>query len=189
MIGQPTPPAEADLIRQRRESVTPAMSRRQAAMKAGISPSQWSDVERGHKRAGSGITIPVQATAETLARMARVVGASGPELAAVGREDASHQLRAIEQERELRRRITAIPGLGTLGSHPLTGADGKELLPLIAEGLDAIEHSGLPHAAKRELTGMFVDNLINDAARRHSELQLILRLVAASGTSSEPNPV
>jgi transcriptional regulator with XRE-family HTH domain len=186
MIGQPTPPAEADLIRQRRETATPAMSRRQAAMKARISPSQWSDVERGHKRAGSGITIPVQATAETLARMARVVGASAPELAAAGREDAAQQLRIIEQQRELRRRITAIPGLGTLGTQPLTGTDGKELLPLIAEGLDAIDHTELPHAAKRELTAMFVDNLIHDAARRHSELQLILRLAAASGTSSAP---
>ena len=76
----------------------------------------------------------------------------------------------------LSRRRAAIPGLGVAGVHPLTGTDGKEMLPLIAEGLDAIEHANLPNAAKRELTSMFVDNLIHDADRRHAELLLMLRI-------------
>ena len=158
------------------EGSVPPLSRRRAAAKAGISPSQWSDVERGHKRAGSGVIVPVQATAETLARMARTVGVSAEELAAAGREDAAQQLRMLEHEGGLRKRIAAIPGLGVAGVHPLTGTDGKEMLPLIAEGLDAIEHANLPNAAKRDFTSMFVDNLIHDAVRRHAKLLLMLRI-------------
>jgi len=181
---QPDAPAEAALIRQRREAANPKMSRRQAAARAGISPSQWSDVERGRKKAGSGVVVPVLATAETLARMARVVGASADDLAAAGRDDAASCLRSLEQDRDLRSRIASIPGLGIIGAQPLTGTDGSELLPLIAAGLDAIDHSSLPGTAKRQLTGMFVDNLIHDTARRHSELVLMLRLAA---TGSHPH--
>ena len=175
---QPGPPAEAELIRRRREAAVPEMSRRQAATKAGLSPSQWSDVERGHKKAGSGVVVPVQATAETLARMARIVGVGADDLAAAGREDAARQLRAFEQDRGLRQRIAAIPGLGALTGLQLPSQSDEELLPLIAAGLDAIDHSDLPKTTKREVTSLFVDNLIHDATRRYSELLLMLRLAA-----------
>lgn len=177
-------PAEAELIRQHRETGNPGLSRRQAAAKAGISASQWSDVERGHKKAGGGVIVPVQATAETLARMARVVGVSADDLAATGREDAADQLRTLDRDGTMRQRLTAIPGLGPVGVQALTSADGQELLPLIASGLDAIEHSDLPKAAKNDLAAMFVDSLIHDAARRHSELLLILRIATAGPTST-----
>jgi transcriptional regulator with XRE-family HTH domain len=183
MSSQIAPPAEAILIQRRRETASLALSRRQAAARAGISPSQWSDVERGHKKAGGGVIVPVQATAETLARMARVVGVSAEDLAAAGREDAADQLRTLDREGTMRRRLTAIPGLGPIGTLTLTSADGQELLPLIASGLDAIEYSDIPGPAKRDLTAMFIDNLIHDAARRHSELLLILRIAAASPNS------
>jgi len=160
------------------------MSRRQAAMKAGISASQWSDVERGHKKAGAGVVVPVRATADTLARMARTVGATADELSAAGREDAASQLRTLEQDRDLRQRIAAVPGLGALAGLPLPGADNNELLPLIAAGLDAIDTSGLPAAARRELTAMFVGNLLHDAARRYSELLLMLRIATGDGLPS-----
>ena len=111
--------------------------------------------------------------------MARVVGASSDDLVTAGREDAAHHLRTLEQVRDLRQRIAAIPGLGSIGAQVLSGSDGEELLPLIAAGLDAIEGSDLPKAAKRDLTGIFTSNLIHDAARRHNELLLILRLAAA----------
>ena len=183
MSIQSSPPAEAELIRHRREAATPAMSRRQAATKAGISPSQWSDVERGSKQGGSGVTIPVYATAQTLARMARAVGATPEDLRGAGREDAASVLLTLEQERELRRRLTAIPGFGDIGTEPVTGTDGQELLPLIAESLDAIERSKLPASAQHDLTAMFIDNLIHDAARRHAELRLILRLAENTSQS------
>jgi transcriptional regulator with XRE-family HTH domain len=184
MSVHPKVPREAELIRTRREALVSEISRRQAAVKAGISASQWSDVERGHKKAGSGFVVPVVATADTLARMARVVGASSDDLVASGREDAARQLHTLEQRRDLRQRIAAIPGLGAIGAQALSGTDGEELFPLIVGGLDAIEGSDLPKAAKRELTGIFVDNLIHDTARRHSELLLILRLAT---TGSDPS--
>jgi transcriptional regulator with XRE-family HTH domain len=182
MSAQPDLPPEAELIQRHRESAVPAMSRRQAAAKAGISPSQWGDVERGRKRAGSGIVIPVQATAETLARMAHAVGASADDLAAAGREDAARQLRDQDQDQNLRRRLAAIPGLGTIGAQGLASPDGQELLPLIAASLDAIDRSDLTTTAKRELTAMFTAGLIHDAVRRHNELLLMLRLATTAST-------
>jgi len=178
MSVQPEPPLEARLIQQRRETVVPAMSRRQAAARAGISASQWSDIERGTKKAGQGAVVPIRATAQTLARMARAVEATADELAAAGREDAASLLRGMEQDRGLRQRLAAVPGLGAITAHLLSGTDGQELLPIIAAGLDAIDNSDLPGQSKRELTAMFTDNLINDAARRHAELLLTLRIAA-----------
>ncbi len=183
MSVQPAVPAEAVLIRQRREAAVPAMSRRQAAVKTGISASQWSDIERGHKKAGPGVVVPVQGTAETVARMARVVGVGADDLAAAGRDDAAHQLRTFENERGLRQRIAAVPGLGALTGQPLPDAMSGELLPLIGLGLDAIENSDLPKTTKRELTSVFADNLIHDTARRYSELLLMLRLAAGPSQS------
>jgi transcriptional regulator with XRE-family HTH domain len=176
---QPSPPAEAELIRQRREAVVPEMSRRKAAAKAGISASQWSDVERGHKKAGPGVVVPVLATAETLARMAQVAGASADDLAAAGRADAADELRVLGQQRELRHRLAAVPGLGAV-SDLLNRAGSEELLPLLAAGLDEIERSDLPANGKRELTGFFIGGVIQDATRRYSELLLMLRLAAGS---------
>jgi transcriptional regulator with XRE-family HTH domain len=176
---QPGPPAEARLIQRGREAAVPEMSRRQAAVKAGISASQWSDVERGQKKAGPGVVVPVKATPETLARMAQVAGVSADDLAAAGRADAAAELRALGQQREMRHRLAAVPGLGAIGEL-LPSADSDELLPLIAAGLDEIEHSDLPLNAKRELTSFFVASLIHDATRRRSELMLMLRLAAGS---------
>lgn len=176
----PSAPPEADLIRTRRESADPALSRRQAAARAGISPSQWSDVERGSKRAGSGVIVPIQATAETLARMAQAVGVTAAELASAGRTDAASQLRALDTDRVMRQRIAAIPGLGAFGPKEPPDAASQELLPLIAASLNAIDRSDLPNSARRELTSLFVSNLTHDAARRHDELQLMLRLATSA---------
>jgi len=178
-----TPP-EAELIRLNRENADPRTSRRQAATRAGISPSQWSDIERGHKQAGSGITVPVQATAETLARMARTVGVTSDQLAGVGREDAARELRNLDRDQDLRRRMAAVPGLGTVRQHKVLSTDGQELLPLIAVALDAIERSELGSKASQELTALFVDNLIHDVGRRVDELRLMLRIATEAMRSS-----
>lgn len=186
MRAQSEAPAEAELIRRRRESAVPALSRRQAAAKAGISPSQWGDVERGTKNAGSGVIAPARATAGTLARMAQAIGVTPDELTAAGRRDAATQLRNADAARTLRRRLAAVPGLGVIGAWELPDTDGQELLPLVAAGLAAIEQSGLPPAARRELTSMFTRNLIHDAARRHSELLLTLRLATSPPPPGKP---
>lgn len=180
MSAQTAPPPEAELIRQRREAAVPGLSRRQAAARAAMSPSQWSDVERGDKRAGTGVTVPVRATAETLARMARVVGVTAEDLSKAGRADAGRQLQAFEEQRGLRQRLAAVAGLGAVADQPLPDAGSEELFPIIVAGLDAIERSSLPAAGQRELTSMFVGNLVNDATRRHAELVLLLRLTASS---------
>lgn len=179
MNVQLRPPAEADLIRRHREAAVPEMSRRQAAILAGISASQWSDVERGQKKAGPGVAVPVQTTAETLARMAQVAGASPEELEAAGREDAAVQLRALEGQQRTRQRLAEIPGLGVI-AETLPQVTSEEMLPIVIAGLDAIEGSVLPHDAKRELTRAFIDNLIHDATRRYSELLLMLRLASGN---------
>lgn len=178
-----TPP-EAELIRRSRESAELPLSRRQAAGRAGISPSQWSDIERGHKQAGSGVTVPVQATAETLARMARIVGATADDLAAAGREDAARELRNLDRDQDLRRRIAAVPGLGPVGQHKLLSTDSQELLPLIVAGLDAIMSSEIGSKARQEVTAFFVDNLIHDVMRRVDELSLMLRIATEATRSS-----
>jgi transcriptional regulator with XRE-family HTH domain len=177
---EPAPPPEAALIRRRRETLTLPMSRRQAAAQAGISPSQWSDVERGSKRAGTGVTVPVQATARTLAMMANAIGVTADELAAAGREDAARELRDTASQKRLRERLAAIPGLGALAGNASDLARGSELLPLVARGLDAIEDSKLPARTKHELAALFTSNLLHDATRRHDELILILRLAEAT---------
>ena len=171
------PPPEASLIRRTREAAVPPLSRRQAAARAGISPSQWSDVERGSKRAGPGIVIAVQATAETLAKMAAAVGAADDELAAAGRDDAADQLRSATRHQQLGERLAGIPGLGFLAgqARPEAGARA-DLLPLVASGLDAIDASTLSTRTRHQITGLFIDNLRHDATRRHHELLLMLRL-------------
>ena len=181
------PPPEAGLIhRRRREASGPALSRRQAAARAGISPSQWSDVERGSKRAGPGIVIPVRATAETLAKMAAAVGVSADELTAAGRDDAAGQLRSATRQQQLGERLAGIPGLGILAGQPGQEAGAQaELLPLVASGLDAIDASQLSARTRNQITGLFIGNLRHDAARRNHELLLMLRL-AEEATPAPP---
>jgi len=172
------PPPEAGLIhRRRREASGPPLSRRQAAARARISPSQWSDVERGSKRAGPGIVIPVRATAETLAKMAAAVGVSADELTAAGRDDAAAQLRSATRQQQLGERLAGIPGLGILaGQLGQEAGTHAELLSLVASGLDAVDASQLSARTRNQITGLFIDNLRHDAARRHNELLLMLRL-------------
>jgi transcriptional regulator with XRE-family HTH domain len=178
-VQLPAPP-EAQLIQRQREAADPPLSRRQAAARAGISPSQWSDVERGSKKAGQGTVVPVRATAETLARMAQAVGATASDLAAAGRQDAANLLANLDHQQELSRRLAAIPGVGATARYLLPGAEFTELLPAIAASVGRIDASSLPDAAKRDLTGWLVSNLINDVTRRHTELLLLLRI--ATGT-------
>jgi len=181
------PPSEAGLIHRRRQEANgPALSRRQAAARAGISPSQWSDVERGSKRAGPGIVIPVRATAETLAKMAAAVGVSAGELTAAGRDDAAGQLRSATRQQQLGERLASIPGLGILaGQLGQEAGVQAELLPLVGSGLDAVDASQLSARTRNQITGLFIANLRHDAARRHYELLLMLRL-AEEATPASP---
>jgi transcriptional regulator with XRE-family HTH domain len=182
-------PSESDLIQRRRVANVPPLSRRQAAARAGISPSQWSDVERGSKRAGPGIVVPVRATAETLAKMAAAVGVTADELANAGREDAADRIRSATRQELLGERLAGIPGLGFLTGQARQEAGVRgELLPLVASGLDAIDASKLGTRTKNQITGLFIDNLRHDATRRHSELLLMLRLAEGAAPPDHSSP-
>lgn len=89
------PPAEAVLIEQLRSALIPRLSMRSAAKKAGLSEGRWRQIENGFSQLGGGNQMPVKAPAETLARMAWVVGAAPSQLNEVGREDAGQALLAL----------------------------------------------------------------------------------------------
>ncbi len=116
--------------------------------------------------------------------MAAVVGATAGDLAAAGRQDAARHVADLDGDRELRRKVAAVPGLGMIGNQDLTSPKGQELLPLIAAGLDDIAASSLPAKARQDLTSMFVDNLVHDAARRLNELRLLLRIATEAADRS-----
>ncbi|MEW2631581.1 hypothetical protein AB0903_07970 [Streptomyces sp. NPDC048389] len=67
------------------------MSARKAASQAGLSDARWRQIVSGYQSV-SGAFVPVRAPAETLARMAQVVGVSAEELTEAGREDAAQEL-------------------------------------------------------------------------------------------------
>lgn len=115
----------------------------------------------------------VRSTAETLAKMAAAVGVSADELTAAGRDDAAGLLRSATRQQLGERH----PGLGTLAGQLGQEASAQaELFPLVASGLDAIDASQLSARTRNQITGLFIGNLRHDAARRHHELLLMLRL-------------
>lgn len=79
------------LIRRRREDRVPHLSMREAARRADISSPWWRTLETGIRRV-KGQDFPERANAETLARMALVVGATAQELEQAGRPDAAVKL-------------------------------------------------------------------------------------------------
>jgi|SRR5579859_1321662 len=87
----PHQPPEMAVIRRRREDRVPRLSMREAARRAGISSPWWRVLETGIRRV-KGQSFPETANAETLARMALVVGATTAELEQAGRPDAAGKL-------------------------------------------------------------------------------------------------
>ncbi|MDN3056924.1 helix-turn-helix transcriptional regulator [Streptomyces sp. SRF1] len=90
---RPEPPPEAALIRTALKVAR--LSARSAAKRAGISDARWRQIVSGYQSV-SGEQIPVKAPADTLARMAQVVGVSADQLTGAGREDAAQALREME---------------------------------------------------------------------------------------------
>lgn len=54
----------------------------------------------GHQSVSAGVTAPVRGPAETVARMAQVVGVTPKQLQAAGRADAAEELRELEVKPE-----------------------------------------------------------------------------------------
>ena len=102
-MSTPTQRPEGALIERLRNEARPTMSGRAAAATAGISPSRWTQIIRGYKQETADLRVPVRAPADTLARMARAVGATPDQLREVGREDAADELVVLyDKAREFR---------------------------------------------------------------------------------------
>lgn len=92
-MARPKPPPYAQLIAAARQA-PPRMTITEAARRAGISDTRWSQLENGY-RMNRGRAEPEWAPADTLAAMARAVGVTPQQLAASGREDAAGELDAL----------------------------------------------------------------------------------------------
>jgi hypothetical protein len=68
------------------------LSAREAARRAGISEGRWRQIAGGYQVVSAGVYAPVHGPAQTLARMAAVVGVTAAQLTEAGRPDAARAL-------------------------------------------------------------------------------------------------
>jgi len=99
MPERPAPPPWGALL-------TKALSRaklsaREAARRAGISEGRWRQIAGGYQVVSAGVYAPVRGPADTLARMAAVVGVTPAQLRRAGRPDAARALAAGAQDAEM----------------------------------------------------------------------------------------
>lgn len=71
------------------------LSQRQAAARAAMSEGHWRAIVSGYRTVNAGVYTPVRGPAETVARMAHVVGVTPEQLIEVGRQDAAEELRVL----------------------------------------------------------------------------------------------
>lgn len=95
MVTTPEPPPEAKLIARMRGEMVPVVSMREAARRAGFSVATWTQIEQGYRKVTGALAIPITGTAEKVARMALVVGATPDQLVGAGRGDAAAVLRKL----------------------------------------------------------------------------------------------
>lgn len=107
------------MIERLRTSARPKLSIRAAAEAAGMSDARWRQIAKGHNQASRDVRVPARAPDDTLARMARVVGATPDQLREVGREDAADELE----------RLTAAASAATTTITASTQADGFVMRP------------------------------------------------------------
>lgn len=89
----PPPPPWGKLITDHRDAL--GRSIRHAAREAGVSPTTWTDIEKGFRFAAPGVLVDVRGTADKVAAMAMAVGVSPGELEEAGRRDAAAALSAL----------------------------------------------------------------------------------------------
>jgi transcriptional regulator with XRE-family HTH domain len=92
-MARPHPPPYAQLIARSRLA-PPKMTITEAARRAGISDTRWSQLENGY-RMNRGHAEPEWAPADTLAHMARAVGVTPAQLQDAARDDAAAELAAL----------------------------------------------------------------------------------------------
>lgn len=74
------------------------LSGRKAADLAGMSEGHWRAIVSGSRSISKGVWVPVRGPADTIARMAQVVGATPEQLDEVGRGDAAEELRQLQPD-------------------------------------------------------------------------------------------
>lgn len=87
---------------------------------AGMSDARWRQIAKGFKYEAGGIRVPARAPADTLARMARVVGATPDQLREVGRGDAADELENLPEIQAPPKRTTSNLGRGLASLIPNT---------------------------------------------------------------------
>lgn len=71
------------------------LSGRRAAELAGMSEGRWRQIVSGYISISKGVYAPVEGPAETVAKMAKVVGVTPEQLKEAGRADAAEELREL----------------------------------------------------------------------------------------------
>lgn len=94
----PPQPAEGRLIEEAVKA--DGRSVRQLAPLAGISDARWRHIVKGYQPTGGGRWNEAKAPAQTLARMAYLLGIDPDELDAAGRPDAAQALAGVQAARE-----------------------------------------------------------------------------------------
>lgn len=100
MDSRPEPPPEGELIAAALKRA--GLSTRAAAKRAGMSDNRWHQIVKGFQTVSAGVHAPVRGPAETVARMAQVVGVTPEQLAEAGRDDAAEALRTLSADKPLR---------------------------------------------------------------------------------------
>jgi transcriptional regulator with XRE-family HTH domain len=102
MSTRPEQRPEGRLIGEAQKAA--GISQRQAAARAGISENRWRNIVSGYTTPSAGVYVPSKGPADTVARMAQVVGVTPEQLEEAGRDDAAEVLRRlpplVEAERE-----------------------------------------------------------------------------------------
>lgn len=167
-VDRPEAPADGHLIETLRKAMTPPLTLKDAATEISISDRRWRQIETGYRIEG-GSPVPVHAPADTLARMAKVVGASPAQLRAAGREDAA--------------------GILEMGTTPTRRASGGTKRVTSSGGPFSAEESALVSSAAvhQQRIAMRVASLADteqDPERAAEIIAIVNELIAASAVMS-----
>lgn len=168
IVDDARPTSVNELISQRRKDLVPSLSMRQAAHRAGRSPSWWRQYETGERR-----LAPAPA-----AEMALVVGLTPDELEAEGYPAEAGALRNL-----LRERLAAEPGLESVGQVAIAESEkgSDALLVDIVRGLDEIRNEPrLTPDQKRELEATFRRGLRREVSAQLENVRLMIRIAQSN---------
>lgn len=188
-------PPEMELVERLRKSIRPALSVRKAATSAEISEGRWRSLAKGVHQVSKGQAIPTRAPADTLARMANVVGAKPEQLREVGRDDAADELALLIGFGAVAPALTKVQdalGLEVESIFALSGSEHDELYRRLARLARAahdadIKKSFLAALAALEGAQSTVELLIDRVTESASNQQQESHDDLATKPSAEPS--